>query len=130
MSTDLADLVAVFLVDGHEPTVRVLTERIDQAHDLTVGGVAHSIAEAVEHLNSGGSDIAGVASLLADGTALDFLDHLDAVGLDLPVIVFGAGATPSPSDALAAGAVAHAYKRIGDFNLLELIRIHATGRAA
>ena len=130
MDTDVADLVAVLLVDGHQPTLRVLTERIDQAHDLTVVGVAGSIAEAVEHLDSSESDIAVVASLLADGTALDFLDHLDAVGADLPVIVFGAGATPSPAEALAAGAVAHAYKRIGDFNLLDLIRLHSSGRSS
>jgi DNA-binding NarL/FixJ family response regulator len=96
-------MIRVLLIDDNTQYARVFALRLDWQPDITVVGIAGTLAEAREMLE--GVDVAILDRMLPDGDGLELISELREASPEAKVLVMSAFAQlAKPEEVLEAGA--------------------------
>jgi len=114
------------LIVEDNPISQMITAAMLRALDID-SDIAEGLAEAQQHIDSGGYDAIIMDSQLPDGSGLDFTRDYIAVGGALPIIAMVGAPTPRSCQAcLEVGMVAYLEKPFTLKQLQETLQVHTT----
>lgn len=123
-------MIRVFLVDDHEIVRRGLSELIEAADDMTVGGEAGTQRQAMGRIRAVRPDVAVLDVRLPDGNGIDLCRNIRSAMPDVACLILTAyDDDTAVYAAVMAGAAGYVLKDVGAMRLLENIRSVASGRS-
>lgn len=121
-------MVTVFVVQDDERVRRTMCDLLDSDPDLSVLGVAGSVADAVERIPSAAPDVAVVPVQLADGSGVELCRTLLTSTPELRCLIVAAlFSEETMLDAMLAGASGFLVTDLNGPNLADVIKDIAAG---
>ena len=127
MSVD--EPIRVFLVDDHEVVLRGLTAVIDAEEDLKVVGVASSATEALEVVEACDPHVAVLDVRLGDGSGVVVCRDIRSAHPEVACLILTSFEDDQALvETSLAGAAGYVLKNVKSRNLLDAVRLVASGR--
>ena len=122
--------VPVFVVDDDQRVRRAMCELVEGDPDLTVVGVAGSVADALERIPAAAPEVAVLPVRLADGSGIDLCRALltSTAGLRC-LMLAGHYSDETMLDAMLAGASGYLVKDVKSAQLPTMIKDIAAGKS-
>ena len=122
--------IRVFLLDDHEVVLRGLQDLLGGEPDIEVVGVASSAVEAARRIPSTRPNVAVLDARLPDGSGIEVCRDIRSVDPGIHVLIL----TSYDDDealfaAIMAGASGYVLKQITGTDLVDAVRVVATGRS-
>jgi len=121
--------IRVFLVDDHEVVLRGLTAVIDAEEDLKVVGVASSATEALEVVEACDPHVAVLDVRLGDGSGVVVCRDIRSAHPEVACLILTSFEDDQALvETSLAGAAGYVLKNVKSRNLLDAVRLVASGR--
>lgn len=120
--------ISVFLLDDNEPVRHGVAELVNAEPDLEVTGQAGTVAEALHALSLRPPNVAVLDVRLSDGSGIDVCREIRLSNPEVACLIFTSFADRDWSAAFDAGAAGYLLKRLGSNELVDSIRVVASGR--
>jgi two-component system response regulator DevR len=122
--------VTVFVVDDDQQVRRAICEFLEGDTDLTVVGVAGSVADALERIPTAAPDVAVLPLRLADGSGIDLCRALLSSTPGLRCLMLaGYFSEETMLDSMLAGASGYLVKDLKSAELSGVIKDIAAGKS-
>lgn len=120
----------VFLLDDHEVVRHGVAALVEREDDLTVVGEAGSVAEALQRIPLVQPQVAVLDVQLGDGSGIEVCREIRSAHPEIFCLMLTSFTDEAALlESVLAGASGHILKRIRGNDLVESIRVAATGRS-
>lgn len=127
---DRAQPIGVFLLDDHEVVRRGVRELVELEPGLVVVGEAGTAREALDRIPATRPDIAVLDVQLGDGSGIEVCRDIRSSHPEIACLMLTSFADDEAlMDSIVAGAAGYVLKQIRGNELIESIRIAASGRS-
>ena len=122
--------VRVFLLDDHEIVRRGVSELLELEEDLLVVGQAGTAREALDRIPASRPDVAVLDVQLGEGSGIEVCRDIRSSHPEIACLMLTSFADDEAlMDSVVAGAAGYVLKQIRGSDLVESIRIAASGRS-
>jgi DNA-binding NarL/FixJ family response regulator len=126
-----AGQVRVLIVEDHRVVAEGLAALLAECPDITITGIAYSVADVIPALEKAAADIAVIDYHLPDGTAHEAADRVRSRSPSTPIVVLTADAGSEPLlAALELGASGYMLKSATGEEIVKTILAAAAGENA
>ncbi len=125
-----APVIRVLIVEDHPVVAEGLTSLLEAYAEITVTGVAPSVADVVPAIDAAVPDVAVVDYHLPDGTAYDAIEHIQSRSPSTAIVLISADDSEETLRAfIEVGASGYLIKSASAEEILQVIRAAAVGEA-
>lgn len=123
-----AQAIRVLIVEDHPVVAEGLASLLEAYSEITIEGVAASVAEVIPVIERAAADVAVVDFHLPDGTAYDAIDRVRSRSPSTAIVLISADDSDDPLRAfIEVGASGYLMKSASAGEILQVIRAAATG---
>lgn len=123
-----AQAIRVLIVEDHPVVAEGLSSLLEAYPEITIAGIAASVAEVIPVIEHAAADVAVVDYHLPDGTAHDAIDRVRSRSPSTAIVLISADDSDDPLRAfLEKGASGYLMKSASAAEILQVIRAAATG---
>jgi DNA-binding NarL/FixJ family response regulator len=123
-----AQAIRVLIVEDHPVVAEGLSSLLEAYPEITIAGIAASVAEVAPVIEQAAADVAVVDFHLPDGTANDAIDRVRSRSPSTAIVIISADDSDDPLRAfIEKGASGYLMKSASAAEILQVIRAAATG---
>jgi DNA-binding NarL/FixJ family response regulator len=123
-----AQAIRVLIVEDHPVVAEGLSSLLEAYPEITIAGIAASVAEVAPVIEQAAADVAVVDFHLPDGTANDAIDRVRSRSPSTAIVLISADDSDDPLRAfIEKGASGYLMKSASAAEILQVIRAAATG---